>query len=167
MPPTVVTPLSRGRARLPMCMSLIGRRQGTMTPPTHPPSLRVLVVEDELALAESLALLLRGWGHEAIVASDAPSALGVVPTFEPEVVQLDIGLPGMNGYELARRLRRLPGMERCLLLALTGQGCEADPHRHREACIDFHFLKPVEMTLLRDVLSSAGKFRSEQGKLNS
>jgi two-component system CheB/CheR fusion protein len=120
-------------------------------------------VEDELALAESLAHFLRSWGHEALVAGDGPSALGVVPTFEPEVVLLDIGLPGMNGYELARRLRRLPGMERCLLMALTGQGYEADVRRFKGAGIDFHFLKPVEPALLREVLSSAGKLRGMQG----
>ena len=136
-----------------------------MHPPKDSRSLRVLVVEDELVMAQSLAQFLRSWGHEAIVAGDAPGALSVVPTFEPEVVLLDIGLPSMNGYELARRLRRLPGMERCLLMALTGQGCEADPHRHKEAGIDFHFLKPVEPALLREVVSSAGKLGREQGQL--
>jgi two-component system CheB/CheR fusion protein len=148
-------------------MNLIGRRHGNMHPPKDSPSLRVLVVEDELVTAESLALFLRSWGHEVSLASNGPDALGVVSTFQPEVVLLDIGLPNMDGYEFALRLRRLPGMERCLLMALTGQGCEADARRYKEAGLDFHFLKPVEPSLLREVLSSAGKFRREQGQLIS
>jgi CheY-like chemotaxis protein len=91
----------------------------------------------------------------------------MVSTFQPEVVLLDIGLPNMDGYEVALRLRRLPGMERCLLMALTGQGYEAEVRRFKEAGLDFHFLKPVEPALLREVLSSAGKFRREQGQLSS
>ena len=138
-----------------------------MHPPTDSLSLRVLVVEDELVMAECLARFLRSWGNEVAVASNGPDALGMASTFQPEVVLLDIGLPNMDGYEFALRLRRLPGMERCLLMALTGQGCEADVGRYKEAGIDFHFLKPVEPALLREVLSSAGKFRREQGQLFS
>jgi two-component system CheB/CheR fusion protein len=138
-----------------------------MHPPKDSPSLRVLVVEDELVTAESLALFLRSWGHEVNLACNGPDALSMASTFQPEVVLLDIGLPNMDGYEVALRLRQLPGMEKCLLMALTGQGCEADPHRHREACLDFHFLKPVEPALLREVVSSAGKFRKQQEQLIS
>ena len=138
-----------------------------MHPPKDSPSLRVLVVEDELVTAECLARFLRSWGNEVNLASNGPDALGVAPSFQPEVVLLDIGLPVMDGYEVARRLRRLPGMERCLLMALTGQGYEAEVRRFKEAGLDFHFLKPVEPALLREVLSSAGKFRREQGQLSS
>ena len=138
-----------------------------MHPPTDSPSLRVLVVEDELVTAESLALFLRSWGHEVSLACNGPDALSMVSTFQPEVVLLDIGLPNMDGYEVSLRLRRLPGMERCLLMALTGQGYEAEVRRFKEAGLDFHFLKPVEPALLREVLSSAGKFRREQGQLSS
>ena len=138
-----------------------------MHPPTDSLSLRVLVVEDELITAESLTLFLRSWGHEVNLACNGPDALSMVSTFQPEVVLLDIGLPNMDGYEVALRLRRLPGMERCLLMALTGQGYEAEVRRFKEAGIDFHFLKPVEPALLREVLSSAGKFRREQGQLSS
>ena len=134
-----------------------------MTTPTDSPSLRVLVVEDDLIMAQSLADFLRSWGHEVNLASNGPDALGVAPSFQPEVVLLDIGLPGMDGYEVALRLRQLPGMEQCLLMALTGQGCETDARRYQEAGIDFHFLKPVEPALLREVLSSAGKLRGMQG----
>jgi len=138
-----------------------------MHPPKDSPSLRVLVVEDELVTAESLALFLRSWGHEVNLACNGLDALSMVSTFQPEVVLLDIGLPNMDGYEVSLRLRRLPGMERCLLMALTGQGYEAEVRRFKEAGLDFHFLKPVEPVLLREVLSSAGKFRREQGQLSS
>jgi CheY-like chemotaxis protein len=126
-----------------------------------------LVVEDELVMAECLARFLRSWGNEVAVASNGPDALGVAPSFQPEVVLLDIGLPGMDGYEVALRLRQLPGMEQCLLMALTGQGYEADVSRFKEARIVFHFLKPVEPALLREVLSSAGKLRGTRGQLLS
>jgi two-component system CheB/CheR fusion protein len=130
--------------------------------PKGSPSLRVLVVEDELITAECLALFLRRWGHEAVVACNGPDALRVVPTFEPQVVLLDIGLPSMDGYEVARRLRQLPGMETCLVVALTGHGHEDDLRRCKEAGVAFHFLKPVEPALLREVLSAAEKLRSER-----
>ena len=137
-----------------------------MGPSTDSPALRVLIVEDDLIMAECLARFLRSWGNEVNLASNGPDALGMVSTFQPEVVLLDIGLPNMDGYEFALRLRRLPGMERCLLMALTGQGYEADVRRFKGAGIDFHFLKPVEPALLREVLSTAGKFRKEQGNLS-
>ena len=138
-----------------------------MRPPKNSLALRVMVVEDNLVIAACLTLLLERWGHEATVTSNGPDALDMVSTFQPEVVLLDIGLPNMDGYEVSLRLRRLPGMERCLLMALTGQGCETDARRYKEAGIDFHFLKPVEPALLREVLSSAGKFRKEQRRLIS
>ena len=138
-----------------------------MRPPKNSLALRVMVVEDNLVIAACLTLLLERWGHEATVTSNGPDALDMVSTFQPEVVLLDIGLPNMDGYEVSLRLRRLPGMERCLLMALTGQGYEAEVRRFKEAGLDFHFLKPVEPVLLREVLSSAGKFRREQGQLIS
>jgi two-component system CheB/CheR fusion protein len=137
-----------------------------MQPPKDSPSLRVLVVEDELITAECLALFLRRWGHEAAVARNGSGALHAVPTFKPEVVLLDIGLPSMDGFEVACCLRKLPGMEKCLLMALTGRGHEDDLRRCKEAGIDFHFLKPVEPSLLREVLSSAEKLRKERGKFS-
>src|SRR5262249_11536488 len=100
-------------------MNLIDRRHGYMRPPTDSPSRRVLVVEDEPATADCLALLLRRWGHEANIAYDGPDALRVVATFQPAMVVLDIGLPGMDGFEVARRLRQLPGMEKCLADSLS------------------------------------------------
>jgi two-component system CheB/CheR fusion protein len=136
-------------------MNLIGRRHGNMRPPKNSLALRVMVVEDNLVIAECLTLLLERWGHEAAVTSNGPDALSEVLAFQPEVVLLDIGLPEMDGYEVARRLRRLPGLEDCLLVALTGRGHEDDVRRGKEAGIDCHLLKPVEPALLREFLAKA------------
>jgi CheY-like chemotaxis protein len=99
-----------------------------------------------------MALLLQLWGHRSAVAYTGESALEVATTFRPDVVLLDIGLPGMDGYEVAWRIRQLPGLARCRLMALTGNGQEDDVRRYKEVGIDFHFLKPVEPAILRAVL---------------
>jgi two-component system CheB/CheR fusion protein len=116
--------------------------------------LRILVVDDHEDAAESLATLLRLLGHEVRVAADASEALDVVSAFQPDVALLDIGLPGMDGYELARRLRRLPGLDRILLLALTGYGLDADRRRSQEAGFDGHLVKPVDLDALRARLAA-------------
>ena len=136
-----------------------------MQPSEELPPLRVMVVEDEPAMAECLALLLRRWGHEATAAYDGPDALREVPTFKPEAVLLDIGLPCMEGYEVARRIRQLPGMKKCLLVALSGHGHEDDLRRCKEAGIDCHFVKPVDPSELRDVLAKAEWLGPERRQL--
>ncbi len=118
---------------------------------------RILVVDDEHNLADMLALLLGLWGHEALVAYDGPSALAVASANPPDVVLLDIDLPDMNGYDLARRLRQLPEMSMALLVAITGYGREEDVQRCKESGIDLHFLKPVDPTEIRDMLAKAEK----------
>jgi two-component system CheB/CheR fusion protein len=125
---------------------------------SHPPfSLRVLVVEDDPDSAQTLALLLKLWGYEVAVAYDGPDALDAALTFQPDVVFLDLALPRMDGYEVARQIRRLPVVARVLLIAITGCGHEADVRRCKEAGIDCHFLKPVEPAVLRESLAKAGK----------
>jgi two-component system CheB/CheR fusion protein len=103
-----------------------------MQPPYASFALRVLVVEDSRDTADSLALLLRLWGHRSAVAYTGESALEVATTFRPDVVLLDIGLPGINGCEVAWRLRQLPGLARCRLMALTGNDNEDDVQRYKE-----------------------------------
>ena len=125
--------------------------------PTARP-LRVLVVDDCRNSADSLALLVRHWGYQAVVAYDGPAALDLARTSVPEVVLLDIGLPGMDGYEVARRLRQLPGMDQALLVAVTGYGEEADVQRCWGVGIDFHFLKPMDPVELELVLAGVGRF---------
>jgi len=116
-------------------------------------SLRVLVVEDNLDAAESLATLLRLWSHDVQVVHDGLSALDAAREQKPEVVLLDIGLPGLDGFEVARRLRAEPGLEDTLLVAMTGYGQPEDRRRSREAGIHHHFVKPVEPLILRNLLA--------------
>src|SRR5207249_10039286 len=94
------------------------RTNGSGHAPTSPA--RVLVVEDNPDAAQSLGKLLRLWGHEVRTASDGASALEAVRAQPPDVVLLDIGLPELDGYEVARRLRREPGLEGVVLVAMTG-----------------------------------------------
>jgi two-component system CheB/CheR fusion protein len=122
-------------------------------------------VEDDPDSAQTLALLLKLWGYEVAVASDGPNALDATPTFQPDVVFLDLALPRMDGYEVARQLRRLPGMRKALLVAITGYGDEADGRRCKEAGIDCHFLKPAEPAVLRELLAQAEKLDREQRQL--
>jgi CheY-like chemotaxis protein len=101
----------------------------------------------------SLATLLRIQGHDVEVAHDGASALALAKTFQPHVVFLDIGMPGMDGYEVARRLRGQPGMETTVLAALTGWGQKEDRRRTSEAGFDHHLVKPLEVAALERVLS--------------
>ncbi len=117
------------------------------------PCRRVLVVEDNVDAAQSLALLLKLSGHEMAVAHDGPAALTVAAGFQPHVVFLDIGLPGMDGYEVARQLRKHPGLEDVLLVALTGYGSQEDRHRSQDAGIDYHLIKPADPLALQKLLA--------------
>jgi two-component system CheB/CheR fusion protein len=118
---------------------------------------RILVVEDSPDGADTLALLLRVNGHEVRTAVDGPTALEAVGAFQPEVILLDIGLPGMSGYEVAARLRQLPGMASALLIALTGYGQQRDRDRSREAGFDQHLTKPVDHQALLRLLRSPAR----------
>ena len=114
---------------------------------------RVMVVEDNVDAAESLASLLRIWGHEVVVAHDGLEALEKARTYWPEVVLLDIGLPKLDGYQVARRLREELGLDGVLLVAMTGYGQAEDRRRSREAGIHHHYVKPVEPAVLRNLLA--------------
>jgi two-component system CheB/CheR fusion protein len=129
---------------------------GALSPSESQSPRRILVVDDSVDTAQSLALLLRLKGHQVEVAHDGPAALEVALSFEPEVVLLDIGLPGIDGYEVARRLREEARLARALLVALTGYGQEEDRRRARYAGFDHHFTKPVDPTVLYNLIS-AGK----------
>jgi signal transduction histidine kinase len=113
---------------------------------------RLLVVDDNRDAADSLATLLRLLGHEVRVAHDGPAALALAKDYRPEVVFLDIGMPGMDGYQVARRLRRQPGLEGVRLAALTGWGQPEDRRRSAEAGFDHHLVKPVEPSALQQLL---------------
>jgi signal transduction histidine kinase/ActR/RegA family two-component response regulator/HAMP domain-containing protein len=113
---------------------------------------KVLLVDDNVDAAETLAEILEGWGCSVSLAHDGPSAVERALAQSPEAVLLDIGLPGIDGYEVARRLRRSPGFEATRLLALTGYAQPDDALRAREAGFDAHLTKPVDLEILRDAL---------------
>jgi CheY-like chemotaxis protein len=120
--------------------------------------LRVLVVDDNADAADSLALLLRIMGHETRTAYDGPEALRVAQAFVPDVVFLDIGMPHMNGYEVAQRLLE-SGADPPVLAALTGWGQEADRQRAREAGFHRHLVKPAGEEQLRALLAEVAATR--------
>jgi PAS domain S-box-containing protein len=115
-------------------------------------SRRVLVVEDDHDSAQSLAMLLKLWGHRVEVALDGARALDSARSFGPEIVLLDIGIPGMDGYEVAGRLRSEHGAD-LKLVALTGYGREDDRKRAHDAGFDWHLTKPLEPPRLREMLA--------------
>jgi PAS domain S-box-containing protein len=129
-------------------------------PPEHAPvsflPRRILVVDDHVDTAELQALLLRAAGHEVRTAHDGPVALEAARAFRPGIVILDIGLPGMDGYEVARRLRGEPGLEEVLLIALTGYGRDEDRRRCREVGFDHHLVKPVDSDALQRLCAGSG-----------
>ena len=118
-------------------------------------SRRVLVVDDNGAAAESLRTLLEGRGHTVATANDGVTALKVADKFGPEVVVLDIGLPNLDGYEVARRIRAMPGGADKLLLAVTGWGQDEDKQLAREAGFDRHLTKPVDSAYLASLIAVA------------
>jgi PAS domain S-box-containing protein len=137
--------------RLPM-----GSGPGAAVPelpatPRQGQAMRLLVVDDNVDAADSLALFLRLYGHEVRTAHNGPDALKQAAAFRPAVVFLDIGLPGMDGYEVARRLRAA-GAPRCLLVALTGYGHEADREKSRAAGFDYHLVKPADPASVEELL---------------
>lgn len=113
---------------------------------------RVLVVDDYADAAESLTTLLQSEGHEVDIANCGMKALEIAPMFRPQVVLLDIGLPDLDGYEVAKRLRALPGMQNTVLIALTGYGQIEDCERSRAAGFDHHLLKPLNFEKLAELL---------------
>jgi CheY-like chemotaxis protein len=122
---------------------------------------RVLVVEDSLDSAETLGELIRRWGHEVQLAHDGATALRMARQFKPSVILLDIGLPDMDGYVVAQRLRGEDlGGE--ILVALTGYGEAQDRARAEQAGFDRHLTKPVEPQALQELLDG-GRPRSASG----
>jgi len=120
-------------------------------------SWRILVVDDNQDAADTMAELLALNGQQVRTAYRGAEALALVPTFRPEIVFLDLGLPGMDGYEVARRLRAQPEHARMTLIALTGYGRESDFARSKEAGIDYHLVKPVDLTDLQPFLGGRKK----------
>jgi PAS domain S-box-containing protein len=120
-------------------------------------SLRVLVVEDNVDTGDSLSMLLRLHGHDVQVARTGPTALELASVFRPDVVLLDIGLPGIDGYQVAKRLRERPEFKNVMLCALTGYTpSKADRQRQQETGFDHYYVKPVEMAKLLELFKTVG-----------
>jgi len=107
-----------------------------------------------------MAKMLRAWGLTVCVAHNGPDALEIVESFNPDVALLDIGLPGMDGYELARRLRSMPALAHVRLTALTGYGQESDRDAAERAGFHEHLVKPVNLALLEQLLRRIGERRA-------
>jgi CheY-like chemotaxis protein len=114
---------------------------------------RVLVVDDNADAADSLGMLLQFLGAEVMVVHDGKAALEAMKTFCPAVVLLDLGMPGMNGLEVARRMREDPACRETTLVALTGWGQREDRRRTHEAGFDYHLVKPADMSTLQSILT--------------
>ena len=113
---------------------------------------RILVVDDNRDVADPFATLLATFGHEVEVAYDGETALAIAQRFRPEVTLLDLGMPGMDGYELARRLRELFPQETMILVALTGYEQSDDTARARGASFEHYLMKPIDIGEINELL---------------
>ena len=116
-------------------------------------ALRILVVDDNVDTAESLAMLLRLSGHEVKVEHTGPKALQTAVAEKPDVVLMDIGLPGMEGCQVAQRIREHQDLANMQLIAISGYGQEADQRRSQMAGFNHHLVKPVDPAKLQELLS--------------
>jgi CheY-like chemotaxis protein len=145
---------SRFVARLALADSQAQRPARERIPPDRAAPLRVLVVDDNRDAAESLAKLMQMSGHEVRTLANGAAAIAQAAVFRPHVVLLDIGMPGMNGYEVARRLRELPDTDSMYLIAMTGYGTDEDRTRSAESGFDQHLVKPLDFAALEALLAA-------------
>lgn len=140
-------------------LPLIKDTQRAKPPPTAirdvlMPKLKVFVVDDNQDAATTLSMLLQLLGCDVLTANDGPSALQTLKTYRPAVAFLDIGMPGMDGYEVARRIRLIPELQSMMLVALTGWGQQEDRRLSSESGFDHHMLKPADITTLKSLFTS-------------
>jgi PAS domain S-box-containing protein len=145
--------------RLPGLQILLrsGSPAAQLPPVSAPGSHRILVAEDHYDAAESMEMMLRQWGNEVRVVHDGVKALQAVDEFRPDIVLLDIGLPGQNGYDVARQIRQKPEFRHVFLAAITGYGQMKDRRRSTEAGFDNHLTKPVDAAALRALIDGVGQ----------
>jgi CheY-like chemotaxis protein len=136
--------------RLPLAQAV---PEAQPAPAARATARRILIVDDNADAATTLAAVLEMAQHEVCVALDGPAALRLGESFRPQVVLLDIGLPGMDGYEVARELRRRPGTREALVIAVSGYGSEADRRRALEAGFDHHLTKPIASGALERLMA--------------
>jgi CheY-like chemotaxis protein len=128
---------------------------------------RVLVTDDNRDGADTLAMVIRLLGCEVRTAYDGPSAIAAVESFAPDVVFMDLGMPGMDGFEAARRIRALPHGDDTVLIALTGWGQDRDREQTRRAGFDAHVVKPVDPAAVRDLLGAPAELDGRAGRAGS
>ncbi|GAC1308546.1 MAG: hypothetical protein NVSMB14_13170 [Isosphaeraceae bacterium] len=114
---------------------------------------RVLVVDDNVDTAQGMGRILKLLGHQVEIAHDGPTAIALAQKHQPEFVLLDIGLPGMDGYQVATRLKAEDWCRKCVIIAVSGYGQEDDRRRAREAGFDHHLVKPVDHESLLGLLA--------------
>ncbi len=135
----------------PRCDAIPASDNGTGTIPGR----RILIVDDNRNHALSLGVLLSSLGHEVVTAYDGPTAVQLACEHRPDLLLVDIGLPGIDGYEVARRCRADLGLERTAFVAMTGYGKEQDQRRAQEAGFIAHFVKPINFDDLRRLLAQS------------
>jgi CheY-like chemotaxis protein len=140
--------------RLPRCAERGGDTESSAAAASAA-QLKVLVVDDNVDAAQVLAMYVGSQGHDVRVEHDSHDALAQAAAFAPDVCLLDIGLPDMDGYELARRLRRDPATAQATLVAVTGYGQDQDRRNSAAAGFDHHLVKPVDMAALEKILAGA------------
>jgi PAS domain S-box-containing protein len=147
---------SRFTVRIPLARSARMADQGAPEEDRAPPgrARRVLLADDNEDFAASTAMIMEMQGHEVRIAHDGEDALAKARDFEPEIAFLDIGLPRLSGYDLARRIRALPLAQRPFLVAVTGWGQDADVQRSRDAGFDLHMVKPVDFRRIEAILAA-------------
>jgi CheY-like chemotaxis protein len=149
--------------RLPAAEAPAPSRTTAPPSPFEPPvgaPLRILAVDDNLEMTAALGMLMRRFGHEMATANEGADALEAVSELRPDVVLLDIGLPDMDGYEVASRIRQDPALGAVVLVALTGYGMETDRLRSREAGFDHHLTKPADIRKLRQILDAVARAKA-------
>jgi CheY-like chemotaxis protein len=119
---------------------------------------RILVVDDNIDAATTLARILKLSGHQVEMAHDGATAMVAARRLRPDFVFLDIGLPGMDGFQVADSLRREPGLERARIIAVTGSASEEDRRRLRDANVDYYLVKPVDVDLVVSMVG--GRYRA-------
>jgi CheY-like chemotaxis protein len=143
--------------KLPVVLEPAAREVKTVLEPAKPAGrpLHVLIVEDNVDAGDTLTLLLQLYGHEIQLARSGPAAVEMAAASRPDVVLLDIGLPGIDGYQVAKQLRELPEFHRVTMCALTGYTpSEADRQRQQETGFDHYYVKPVNLERLLDLLET-------------
>jgi CheY-like chemotaxis protein len=140
---------------MPIVVEMGNEVRSEPTPIRSTQHLKVLVVEDNVDSAETLAILLRAYDHEVRTVHDGLQAIEVSERFQPDVILLDLGLPDLDGYDVCRRIRQRPRGRNMIIIALSGWGQQKDKDRSAASGFDLHLVKPVEAQTLIEMLSSA------------